>query len=204
MSGKTRVQAVAAIVVLVFAGGIWWSGGGLHPQWLRFYSAAVFLATTLLATWDLLLWRYWPFQLIRGVPRNVRGTWQGTLTTQWKDPASGVTPAPKSAYLVVRQTFTSVSVTMFTDESRSHSSLGRVWSADDQTTLDYMYLNGPDNSLEHRSRIHHGSTSLYVTGRPATRLRGHYWTDRDSRGELDLGKRSKKFAEDVDSAETLF
>jgi hypothetical protein len=204
MNGKARVQAIAAIVVLVFAGGIWLSGGSLHVQWLRFYSAAVFVATAGLATWDLLLWRYVPFQLIKRVPRNLRGTWQGTLTTQWEDPSSGTAPEPKPVYLVIRQTFTSVSVTMFTDESRSHSSLGRVWSIDDQTKLDYMYLNRPDNSLEDKSRIHHGSTSLYVSGRPAVRLRGHYWTDRNSKGELDLGKRVKQFAEDIDSAQILF
>jgi SMODS-associating 2TM, beta-strand rich effector domain len=202
--GKVRVQAIAAIVVLVFAGGIWWSGGSLHAQWLRFYSAAVFVATAVLAAWDQFLWRFCPFQSITGVPRNLRGTWIGALTTEWKDPSTGVIPPPKPAYLVVRQTFTSVSVKLFTDESRSQSSLGRVWSADSQTTLDYMYLNRPDNSLEHRSRMHHGSTSLYVTGRPASRLKGHYWTDRDSKGELDFNRRSKKLAEDFESAQILF
>jgi hypothetical protein len=201
---KARVQVVAAIVVLVFAGGIWWTGGALHSQWLRFYSAAVFIATLALAAWDRVLWRYWPFQTIKGMPRNLRGTWRGTLTSQWEDPETGGKPAPKLVFLVVRQTFTSVSVTMFTDESRSHSSLGRVWSADEQSTLDYMYLNRPDNSIEQRSRMHHGSTSLYVTGRPASRLKGHYWTDRDSRGELDLPNRARQHADDYDSAAKLF
>ena len=111
----------------------------------------------------------------------------------------------KDAYLVVRQTAATVTVTMFTDESTSRSSLGKVSSLDGQAQLDYLYLNRPDPRFEYRSRIHHGSASLAVTGRHASRLRGRYWTDRNSRGELDFDQRRRKsFAEDYESASALF
>jgi hypothetical protein len=93
---------------------------------------------------------------------------------------------------------------MLTDESESRSSLGRVSKGSAEVSLDYMYLNTPDNSIQDRSRIHHGSTSLKVSGKPATRLRGHYWTDRDSRGELNFTARNPKLADDYVTAEGIF
>lgn len=204
MSGKARVQVIAAVVVLVFAGGIWLTGGSLHAQWLRFYGAAVVVTTLVLGLWDRFLWRLAPIQRISNVPRDLRGTWKGTLTSFWEDPETGIPPAPKPAYLVIRQSATSVSVTMHTDESRSHSSLGRVTSTNALSELDYMYLNQPESRIEYRSRMHVGSTSLDITGRPATRLKGRYWTNRDSRGELDFPMRVRGFADDYDSSAALF
>jgi hypothetical protein len=204
MTNRSRVQIVAAVVVLVFAGGIWLTGGSLHAQWLRFYAAAVFVATLVLGLWERLVWRLPPMQRLNGVPRDLRGTWKGTLTSFWEDPATGASPPPKPAYLVIHQSATSVSVSIFTDESRSHSSLGRVTMSTNFMSLDYMYLNRPDSRFEHRSRMHHGSTSLDISGRPATRLKGHYWTDRDTRGELDFTERVGKSVDDYDSASALF
>lgn len=146
-----------------------------------------------------------PFlQRLEFIPSSVSGTWEGSLTAAWIDPTTGSPPAPKTAYLVVRQTFSTVSVMLLTDESRSRSTHGRVMKLDGVSSLDYMYLNRPDSSVEHRSRMHHGSVSLDVTGSPATRLRGRYWTDRDSKGELDFDKRVKTFADDFFVAERLF
>jgi hypothetical protein len=52
--------------------------------------------------------------------------------------------------------------------------------------------------------MHHGSSSLDITGAPGTRLRGRYWTDRDSKGELDFINRNKILAGDFSEAEALF
>jgi len=204
MINKTLVQVIAGVVVLIFAVGILLSGGHADLAWLRFYSIAVTGAVVVLALWDRWLWRLKVVQSGKSIPRDLRGTWKGTLTSFWLDPNTGQGPAPKPAYIVIRQTWSSVSVTMLTDESRSHSSLGKVSSGDGVSSLDYMYLNRPDNRVEHRSRMHHGSTSLDITGNPVTRLRGRYWTDRDSRGELDFTQRVAALAEDYDSATNLF
>lgn len=204
MIRRTQAQIVVAIVVAVFAVGIWASGGHLQSAWLRFYSIAVTLLLVLLGAWDRFLWRLPPAQSLSGVPRNLHGTWKGELSSHWVDPSTGKTPPVKTAYLVVRQTVSSVTVSLLTDESASRSSFGRVTSDTDEICLDYMYLNTPDNSLQHRSRIHHGSTSLRVSGKPAARLQGHYWTDRDSRGALDFTVRTPKLADAFATAEALF
>jgi hypothetical protein len=204
MKHRLAIQVVAAVVVGVFAIGIWASGDKVDVGWLRFFSAAVLAAVAVLALWDRVLWKRPLFQRIRGVPRNLGGTWKGTLTSFWTDPQTGKPPAPKPAYLVIRQTVSAVSVALLTDESRSMSSYGVVSTVDGAASLDYIYLNRPDSRVEHRSRMHHGSASLDITGCPATRLRGRYWTDRDSRGELDFTARSPKTADDFDEAQALF
>jgi hypothetical protein len=204
MSQRTFVQVVAAAVVVVFAVGIWSSGGTVDLGWLRYFSAAVFVATALLLLWDRVIWKLSPVQRMRVAPRDLSGTWKGTLTSLWEKPSSGNPPAPKPAYLVVRQTASTVSVVLLTNESRSVSSLGTVGGGDGLASLDYMYVNRPDSRVEHRSRMHHGSTSLDITGIPATRLKGRYWTDRDSKGELEFVERRRYAAEDFEEAARQF
>ena len=201
---RTRVQLIAAVVVAVFAGCIWITGGQLHPQWLHFYSAAVFVVTFAVSMWETVIWRMSLVQRMQAAPRNVQGTWRGTLTSLWIDPETGVSQPPKTAYLVIRQHASSVSVTLLTDEARSSSFMGQVDIIDGSTTLSYIYRNRPSPSVEHRSRIHHGSALLDVSGRPATRLVGRYWTDRNSRGELVFEDRAKASADDFKAAEMLF
>jgi hypothetical protein len=155
MKHRALVQSVAVIVIAVFAIGIWSSGGRVELGWLKFFSVAVFIAMLLLWLWDIFLWRLPLAQKIGRVPRDVRGTWCGTLTSAWADPKESKPPAPKLAYLVVRQTASTISVILLTDESRSVSSLGVVSSEAGTASLDYIYRSRPDSHLEHRSRMHH-------------------------------------------------
>lgn len=204
MKGKLQVHAVVLVTVLVFAVGILATGDDPNPAWLKFYSYAVAAAVFLMTAWDRWLWRLAISQKVAAVPRNLNGTWKGMLTTFWADPETDAVPASKPAFLVVRQTATTVSVTMFTDQMRSVSSLASLSGVDGQRSLDYMYLSRPDSRYEKHSRIHHGSTSLDVTGIPPDRLRGRYWTNRDSRGELDFTERRSGFADTYDAALRMF
>ena len=70
--------------------------------------------------------------------------------------------------------------------------------------LSYIYLNRPKVSVEHRSRMHNGSAFLEVSGRPANRLHGRYWTDRDTRGEFNFDQRRTAIADDFEEAARLF
>jgi hypothetical protein len=201
---KLQVQVVAAIVVIVFAAGILLNGGKVHIQWLKFYSVAVFGALLILGIWDRLLWRLGWIQRINAVPRDIRGTWKGRLRSNWVPEGSEESLPEKTAYLVVRQTASTTSITLLTNESKSSSSLAKVTAVEGGGSLDYMYLNQPKMNVEHRSRMHHGSTSLAITGRPTDLLEGRYWTDRETQGELSFDRRSKTAVENYQQAEDLF
>lgn len=204
MKRRIVVQVVAGTVVTVFAAGTWLTGGTPNPGLLRFFSAAVFIAVGVLAVWDHWLWHLGWIQRLRGAPRDLRGTWKGTLESFWTDPATGSPPPAKTVYLVIQQSASTLAVVMLTNESKSKSSLATISDDGVSASLDYMYLNRPKSRFEHRSRMHHGSTSLDIVGRPVVRLRGNYWTSRDSRGELELLQRVSTLAEDFDQAEALF
>ena len=204
MKHRVYIYAIAAIVAVVYVGGLWISGITPELEWMRFYSLAVLLLIALSWAWDKWIWRWLLFQRFNFVPPLVSGTWKGMLESTWVDAASGASPPPKTAYLVVRQTSSAVRLVLLTDEARSETRLARVARADGKVSLDYMYVGEPDVLVEDRSRMHRGAASLLVSGSPATRLHGRYWTDRNSTGSLDLTEHSPELADDYESAKALF
>ena len=204
MTTGILVRLVAGVVVVVFAIGILLTGGNLNPKLLQFFAWAVLAATVVLWLWERYVWKWELVQRLPRVPRDLNGTWKGQSESLWRDPATGQSPAAIEAYLVIRQTATTIAVAFMTDESRSYSSIALVSDTLGLTTLSYIFLNRPDPRFEAQSRIHHGATLLDVTGRAATRLRGRYWTDRDSRGQLDFTERRDGQADDFAQAQALF
>lgn len=204
MKRTVTIRVIVGVVIVVFVIGTWLQDGRPDLAGLKFFSIAVLASTIVFNLWDFWLWRLPFVQWIPGVPRSIRGTWKGTLTSYWVDPSSGKSPEPKIVYLVVQQTSSLVIVKLLTDESRSTSALANVTEVDGSVLLTYLYLNKPDMRVEHRSRIHHGSAVFDVSGNPTRRLKGRYWTDRDSKGELEFGERTKKLADDYAEAAGYF
>lgn len=203
MTQKALVQFVATTVVLVFAVGIILSGDRLNSSWLSYYSYAVTAATIALALWNKWIWRWTWVQKLPHVPRSLRGTWHGTLTSACLNP-EGQSPPPKPVFLVVRQSATTVSAVLLTEESSSRSTMANLAEDEIGAALSYIYLNRPKINVEHRSRIHNGSAFLEVSGRPANQLHGRYWTDRDTRGEFNFDQRREAIADDFAEAARLF
>ena len=186
MPGRTAIQVIAGVVIGVFVLGLWASGVAVEASWLRFYSVAVLAAFALLIVWDRWLWRLPLFKNAVAVPPVLHGTWHGVLTSLWEDPSSERRPDPKDAYLVIRQTASRIAVRLYTDQGQSTSTLAQVQQDGGEAVLAYLYLSKPDLAFTNDSPMHHGCALLAITASPARRLRGRYWTDRNSRGELDF------------------
>lgn len=204
MIGGTVLRVVAILISAVFVVGVWVSTGSPNFSFLRFYSVAVLVVTIALAIWDKWLWRSRLAQMMSGVSRDVSGTWKAQLESLWIDPATGRVPPIKTVYLVIRQTSSKASVTLISDESRSKSTNARVIQEDGSWLLHYIYTNEPNVAVLKRSPIHHGSGVLTITGNPAKRMFGTYWTDRDSKGKLTLERRSRRLGEDHRDCAELF
>lgn len=197
----TLIRVIVVVVTVIFVIGSWVTTGSPETSFIRFFSIAVLICTVLLFVWDKWIWKWKLVQWIPGVSRNLSGTWAATLESLWIDPSTGTSSPAKTVYVVVRQTSSTASVTLISDESTSKSSVARVVEEDGSWVLYYLYTNKPRLGVRGRSAIHHGSAVLYATGSPAKRLEGSYWSDRDSKGQLKLTKRSKKLAEDFEEAE---
>ncbi|WP_131732814.1 Cap15 family cyclic dinucleotide receptor domain-containing protein [Actinomadura formosensis] len=204
MKRNVLIRVIVGVVVVVLFIQTWVQSGEPNFGLSKVFSAAVLAATVLLTLWDFWLWRLPLAQRIPGTPRCIRGTWQGVLTTFWVDPKTGTSPDPKKVYLVIRQSASHVSAKLLTNESRSSSAFATINLEDGSYELLYLYLNKPDSRYESRSRMHHGSTTLDLSGSPVRRMKGRYWTDRDTRGELDFTERSGKIVDDFDEAAGLF
>lgn len=204
MTSRILVRAIAFIVAAVFLIGSWIETGSPSIGFLRLFSVAVFVVTVLLLVWDHWLWRTKLLQKIPSVPRNIRGTWKGKLESLWVDPKSGLSPAPKTVYVVIKQTSSEITVKLISDESVSESSVAKLKQENGSWVLHYIYTNESKMQLRRASPIHHGSGVYVVSGRPAKRLEGNYWTDRDSKGHLTLSEKVSCLADDFVEAEALF
>lgn len=176
--------------ILLAAVGVWgvmllFEGVAVSATMLRPFSTVVGVLLLLLLIFDLWAWR---FRILQGwfVPRpDVRGTWRVELQSDWKKPETGEMIGPIVAFLVVRQTFSMISMRMLTAESSSELVGAEIAKAADGTyRISGVYRNEPKLSIRDRSPIHYGALLLDVEGEPVERVVGHYWTDRHSRGQI--------------------
>lgn len=146
------------------------------------------LATLLLIVWDLWVWR-WPLVWRVSSRPRLDGLWAVTLhpTAESRIPEGG-NRGPIPAYLVVKQTYWTIVLLLFTVES---SSVSRSFFWDDvQGTgtewLTFVYDNTPMQRHQHRSRRHLGTCSLRFGNRQPVEIEGMYFTDRYTQGDMKL------------------
>jgi SMODS-associating 2TM, beta-strand rich effector domain len=133
----------------------------------------------------------WRSRFLRGwlvrVP-DLQGTWEGELQSTWQNPETKQGIPPSGVVLVIRQTFSSVSCTMFTKESESYSRAAQI-AVEEETgaiSLSYNYTNRSKATIRGRSPIHDGAANLKVVTRPFRMLEGEYWTGRCTTGQMKL------------------
>ena len=141
------VAAVAWLVALLLA------GTAVSPALAKPFSLVASAVIAVVAAFDLYLWR---MPVLRGwfVERpDLRGTWAVTIRSLWVDPATGTNPPPIQAYLVVRQTYTTLSLRLLTSESTS-SIVGCavVRATDGPYVVSGVYRNEPRPTVRDREQ----------------------------------------------------
>ena len=198
------IQIIAGLVALVYVPFLWSSGVTTDWRWFyRGYSIAVLLAVVLWGVWDRRIWRVSLCQRMQFVPPRICGTWKGELYSHWTSSDAKARPLKRDVYLVIKQTFSSVSVVLLTDESQSLS-YSLLAHATKENGLSYLYLNEPEMDADKSSHMHRGAAMFRLSGTPVVMLRGRYWTDRETRGELIFKERHSKLADDHEMAAALF
>lgn len=142
--------------------------------------------------WRLPIFRGWLVQ----VP-YIQGTWAGDLQSTWVNPKTGQGIPPLKMILVVRQTFSTMSCTLFTKESESFSRAAQIAFEKESglVTVSYNYTNRSKADIRHRSPIHDGAAHLRVVTLPHRMLEGEYWTGRCTTGTMKLEFRSEDLLE---------
>lgn len=133
----------------------------------------------------------WRWRIFSGwlVPfPNLNGTWQGRIQSTWINPKTGTVPPPIQVMLTIKQSFTRLSCVMRTAEMTSHSFLADFWLDGDEQVrkVGYSYRSSPLPTVRDRSHPHDGTAVFEIVGKPATKLKGVYWSDRKTTGEITL------------------
>ena len=205
MIERLHLSAIILVAAVLWAALLILEGVAIEVSWFRPFSAVVGASLLLIAAFDLLLWRV-PFLHPWFVKRpDLRGTWRAEIRSNWKAPATGQPIPPITAYMAIRQTFSKLSLRLITSESRSELLGAEILRADDGTyRVIGVYRNEPRLSVRDRSPIHYGGLVLQVVSERATKLEGHYWTDRDTAGEIYLTAKRRRLIDDFESAQRAF
>lgn len=198
----SRLHLTTLLVSAAIVGGIVLLIDGVAVQfgWLSAIGSTVSVMCLLILVFNKWVWSW---RLLRGwfVERpDLRGTWRVRIDSSWVG-EDGKPVRPIEAFLVIRQTFSMLSLRILTRESSSDMIGCTVERAEDGLyRVVGTYRNRPRISVRDRSPIHFGAIALDVQGEPASTLAGHYWTDRMTRGELVARDRMRILAHSFDEA----
>lgn len=183
-------------IVIGLAAGMWvlilvWTGGTVDTGWAQLLGYAASIVVLLLLAFDRWIW-CWPY-IRRIVGRvSIRGTWKVELRSSYEARRD----ESIEAYLVVRQTYSQVSVVILTDRATSISRGGELQCVDGRWTLGYLYTStkhadAPDRDTNPHAR---GAAELVVGITPTAHLVGDYWTDVGTTGRIrSTGHNSSPF-----------
>ena len=113
------------------------------------------------------------------------GEWTGILRYYWDNRWQ-----EKEMKMLIKQTFLHIQVSIYTNESWSKT-IGGTFDIDEENgfnSLIYSYQNTPDASVREHSPMHYGTAILSIS-KDCKELRGNYFTDRKTTGEMKLSKK---------------
>ncbi len=144
--------------------------------------------------WKLTIFRGWlvPFP-------NLHGSWSGDIHSDWVNPETGEKVPPIPVLLSVNQSFFHINCKMMTGEMDSFS-MAEGFNIEPEKQikqLAYIYTSKPRISLNQRSIPHDGSIVFDIVEKPDQKLKGRYWTERKTTGEIILKFYSKDLLEDL-------
>jgi hypothetical protein len=162
------------------------------------------LALTLLFTlFDRFLWHL-PWILRLGSTPDLRGTWLGTLTSEYLDNRGKLQKTQGPVAIVVQQSFSEISITALAEKSRSYSTLARIQrQPSGEFNVDYLYSNTPYIPYRDELTNHFGSSQFIVPSVRPVKFTGSYWTDRLSRGALDVSWVSSRRVSELSDAQAI-
>jgi hypothetical protein len=203
MQTASIIRGTAYVVTLIWSVAIFLSGLHLSSTWSKALNVLPLVLVVAFAAWDKWLWRLWPFILIAGRP-DLNGTWLGRFDAQWLDANQQLNESNEAVALAIRQSFTTLSITLVAEKSTSYSILANVHHLDSGGyRINYQYANTPGVKFRRQLSAHDGSTELKIAGVRSSKLTGEYWTNRLSRGALDLTWISKSRASSLAQAQAF-
>ena len=140
---------------------------------LGFAGEAVGLAAILTAFYERKLWRYNPWE----TTPKLHTKYVGTFTSSYDS-------VVREGTMEIKQTLSTVSVILSTNESKSRSLCASIDDVFGEKQLTYCYINQPKSEFRHRSEIHYGTAMLTISEDGS--LKGQHFTDRKTIGDMEF------------------
>jgi hypothetical protein len=202
-NNQVKVAICVVLVIWIIVGVAMGQPSPAHL--LTSFSYAISASSIVWLLWERWLWACPIFRSWLTTRPDLRGTWKGELLSSWTNPQTAIRSGAVEAYLVIRQTFTSIDARLFSLESDSVSlSANIVSDASNIHTLFVTYRNEPKALLREKSPIHYGGMVLHVRGLPVQQLDGGYWTERFTKGNAIFLNRVSATGHDFNNAAGLF
>lgn len=202
MITKTQLTLVLALTAVVLAVYLHIEELPFKVIWFKYVPSVVTPLGFILMAFDHVIWKWLPVALVKRP--KLAGTWRGVLRSSQKDDESGMEIAPIDCFAAISQRYSTITVRLYTPASQSKSITSRILEDDDVFVLESTYLNTPPLKNQGHSRMHYGTMRLTIVRGDALVLRGPYWTDRGTVGELELVERTKKVVDGHEAAKKLF
>lgn len=126
-----------------------------------------------MAAYERWLWRINPFEITPALKK----IYTGKIVSSYDN-------IERPIELYIKQSLLSVQITMVSAESRSNSLSASVTGINGENSLIYHYLNTPQSKYRDRSEVHYGTAVLTIID--GTMLKGRYYTDRKTNGDIEL------------------
>ncbi len=194
MLNRTHITLLVILSAAVWGVSLWALSVPLNFEHSKPFAITVGAVSALSIAFDRWLWKW---RIFRGwlVNRpNIQGTWKVKLQSSWE--GSKNESASIEGKMAIQQTFSKLTARLFTKESSSFLVAYKIEEQNDGVfQLFGTYQNNPRIELRgEKSEIHYGALMLEIRGTPPESLVGHYWTDRATKGSLELSDRTDEIA----------
>jgi hypothetical protein len=109
MTAERYIKAIIYVAVLAWTVVLYVNHEAIHSSWLQPLSTVITIVLYAVMAFDLWFWKI-PL-LHRFVKRPViEGSWKVEIRSNWKDPATSTPIPPVEGYMVIRQTFSTLSL----------------------------------------------------------------------------------------------
>lgn len=196
MLTKNHTTGLLLLAAIVWATTLWLDGLPFTWAYSKPFSITAAVLSFSVIVFDKWLWRWRIFKGWFVNCPDLQGTWKVVIKSDWVSPEAGTPEAPIICVMTVRQTLSRFNARIFTNESSSYLIAHKIEQQNDGVfQLFGTYQNTPNIMLRgKRSEIHYGALLLELRGDPPTELVGHYWTDRGTKGSLELSDRTSSIA----------
>lgn len=161
-------------------------------------------ATLIILFWGFYFEWGWKWPLLSKIfyRPNLNGTWKGELFSDWKDEeGNGVKPI--KFFIVIRQNFLRINFTTFTNNYIGKSYSERLILDKERGIKNVAYLYRKETS-QISDNNNEGASELRVIESNILKMRGKYWSNIKTNGEIDVSffvKRHFDSYEDIENYE---